>query len=102
VHKKRVTACRLVSDSTGQVPEGVAARQTCGTMPHERLALAAWLVEAGVTHGAMESTGESWQPVSNRLEGLVTIFLGKASHGTKVPGRQTAPAEARWLATLMR
>ena len=24
VHKKRVTACRLVSDSTGQVPEGVA------------------------------------------------------------------------------
>jgi hypothetical protein len=38
VHKKRVTACRLVSDSTGQVPEGVAALQTFGTMTHELLA----------------------------------------------------------------
>jgi hypothetical protein len=62
VHKKRVTACRLVSDSTGQVPEGVAELQTFGTMTHELLALADWLVEAGVTHVAMESTGgpRSW------------------------------------------
>jgi hypothetical protein len=57
VHKKSVTACRLVSDSTGQNPEGVAELHTFGTMTLELLALADWLVEAGVTHIAMESTG---------------------------------------------
>src|SRR5262249_57878818 len=35
-----------------------------GTMPHELLALADWLVEAGVTHGAPESTGEDTPPRS--------------------------------------
>src|SRR5205823_9849792 len=102
VHKKRVTACRLVSDSTGQVPEGVAELQTFGTMTHELLALADWLVEAGVTHVAMESTGEYWKPVYNLLEGIVTIFLVNASHVKNVPGRKTDPADARWLAKLMR
>lgn len=50
----------------------------------------------------MESTGEYWEPVSNLLEGVVTIFLGKASHVKHVPGRKTDPADARWLAKLMR
>jgi len=40
VHKKSVTACRLVSDSTGQEPEGVAELRTFGTMTIELLALA--------------------------------------------------------------
>ena len=62
VHKKSVTACRLVSDSTGQTPEGVAELRTFGTMTRELLALADWLVEAGVTHSAMESTGEYTPP----------------------------------------
>src|SRR5262252_10931974 len=101
-HKKSVTACRLVSDSTGQTPEGVAELRTFGTMTHELLALADWLVEAGVTHIAMESTGEYWKPVYNLLEGLVTIFLVNASHVKNVPGRKTDPADARWLAKLMR
>src|SRR5215471_2203564 len=72
VHKKRVTACRLVSDSTGQVPEGVAELQTFGTMTHELLALADWLVEAGVTHIAMESTGEYTPPgILPSLDGVI-------------------------------
>jgi hypothetical protein len=54
VHKKSVTACRLVSDSTGQALEGVAELRTFGPMTSELLALADWLVEAGVTHGALE------------------------------------------------
>jgi transposase len=102
VHRKRVTACRLVSESTGQAPEGVAELHPFGTMTHELLALADWLVEAGVTHGAMESTGEYWKPVYNLLEEVVTIFLVNASHVKNVPGRKTDPADARWLAKLMR
>jgi transposase len=50
----------------------------------------------------MESTGEYWKPVSNLLEGIVTIFLVNASHVKNVPGRKTDPADARWLAKLMR
>ena len=102
VHKKSVTVCRLVSDSTGQNPEGVAELRTFGTMTIELLALADWLLEAGVTHIAMESTGEYWKPVYNLLEGVVTIFLVNASHVKNVPGRKTDPADARWLAKLMR
>lgn len=60
VHKKTVTACCLVSDSTGQAPAGVAELRTFSTMTRDLLALADWLVEAGVTPIAMESTGEYW------------------------------------------
>jgi transposase len=38
VHKKSVTACRLVSDSIGEHPEGVAELRTFGTMTRELLA----------------------------------------------------------------
>ena len=44
----------------------------------------------------------SWKPVYNLLEGMVTILLVKASHVKNGPGRKTDPADARWLATLMR
>src|SRR4029453_567523 len=75
VHKKRVTACRLVSDSTGQAPEGVAELQTFGTMTHELLALADWLAGGGGRQGGVGRYGGVWKPVYNLLEGMVTIFL---------------------------
>jgi hypothetical protein len=101
VHKKSVTVCRLVADRTGQAPGGVAALRTFGTMTRELLALVDWLVEAGVTHVAIESTGEYWTPVSNLLAGSITIFLVNTAHVKHVPGRSYAPAHARWLATRM-
>ena len=80
VHKQSVTACRLISDPTGQQAEGIAELQTFGTMTRELLALADWLAEAGITHIAMESTGEYWKPVYNLLEGTFTIILVNAAH----------------------
>jgi transposase len=71
-------------------------------MPHELLAWAAGLVEAGGTPGAMASPGEQWQPVSHLWEGMVTSFLVHASQVTNVPGPQTDPAAARWRAQRMR
>jgi transposase len=102
VHKKSVTACRLISDPTGQQAEGIADLQTFGTMTRELLALADWLAEAGITHIAMESTGEYWKPVYNLLEGTFTIILVNAAHVKNVPGRKTDKADARWIAKLMR
>jgi transposase len=71
-------------------------------MTRELLALADWLAEAGITHIAMESTGEYWKPVYNLLEGTFTIILVNAAHVKNVPGRKTDKADARWIAKLMR
>jgi transposase len=102
VHKKSITACRIVPDPTGQEAEGIAELRTFGTMTLELLALADWLTEASITHVAMESTGEYWTPVYNLLEGTFTVFLVNAAHVKNVPGRKTDKADARWLAKLMR
>jgi transposase len=102
VHKKSITACRIVPDPTGQEAEGIAELRVFGTMTLELLALADWLTEASITHVAMESTGEYWTPVYNLLEGTFTVFLVNAAHVKNVPGRKTDKADARWLAKLMR
>jgi transposase len=102
VHKKRVTACRVCPDPTGHEADGLIEVKECGTLTIEVLALSDWLAEAGVTHVAIESTGEYWKPVDNLLEGTVTIFLVNAAHVKNVPGRKTDKADARWLAKLMR
>src|SRR5215470_3335562 len=102
VHKKSITACRIVPDPTGQEAEGIAELRTFGTMTLALLALADWLTEASITHVAMESTGEYWTPVYNLLEGTFTVFLVNAAHVKNVPGRKTDKADARWLAKLMR
>src|SRR3989440_5548054 len=72
VHKKSITACRIVPDPTGRDKEGVADLERFGTMTIELLALVDWLAAAGITHVAMESTGEYWKPVYNLLEGSFT------------------------------
>jgi transposase len=102
VHKKSITACRMVPDPTGQEVEGIAELKTFGTMTRDLLALADWLTEASITHVAMESTGEYWKPVYNLLEDTFTVFLVNATHVKNVPGRKTDKADARWLANLMR
>jgi transposase len=102
VHKKTVMACRVTPDPTGQQADGLMELREFGTMTQDLLALSDWLAEAGITHVAMESTGEYWRPVYNLLEGHVTIFLVNAAHVKQVPGRKTDKADARWLAKLMR
>ncbi|MEZ4733384.1 MAG: IS110 family transposase [Caldilineaceae bacterium] len=98
VHKKTVVACRVRINEEGQREQEV---RTFGTMTCELLLLLAW----GVTHVAMESTGEYWKPVYNLLEGQVTVLLVNAQHVKHVPGRKTAPRgfpkDAEWLAELL-
>jgi len=102
VHKKRITACRVSPDPTGQDADGVLEVQDFGTLTIELLALSDWLSQVGVTHVAIESTGEYWKPVYNLLEGTFTVFVVNAAHVKNVPGRKTDKADARWLAKLMR
>jgi transposase len=102
VHKRRVTACRVIPDPRGRHAEGLIEVKDFGTMTRDLLALADWLAAVGITHVAMESTGEYWRPVYNLLEADFTVFLVNAAHVKRVPGRKTDKNDARWLAKLMR
>ena len=73
VHKKTVVACAV--GGSGK------ETRTFGTMTRDLLALGDWLVEGGVSHVAMESTGVYWKPVYNLLEGLgMTVLVVNAHH----------------------
>jgi transposase len=102
VHTKTIMACRVTPDPTGAHADGVMELKEFGAMTVDLLALADWLAAAGITHVAIESTGEYWKPLYNILEGDFTVFLVNAAHVKQVPGRKTDKADARWLAKLMR
>jgi len=99
VHKKSIQAC--VRRGLGK---GEPIRQTVrsfGTMTCDIVALADWLLQEGVTHVAMESTGVYWKPIYNILEGRFSILLVNARHVKNVPGRKTDVKDCQWLAELL-
>ncbi len=98
VHKKRIVACCLDGRSTP--PKRI--RRTFGTFFNQLQSLRDWLVTAGVTDVAMESTGVYWMPVYRVLEGHVRIILGNARLMANVPGRKTDESDAEWIAVLLR
>ena len=94
VHAKTVVACLLKHDQQ--------ERRTCSTMTDALLRVSDWLVNAGCTHVAIESTGVDWQPVCNILEGLMAVILVNTRHVQAVPGHKTAARDSAWLADLLR
>jgi hypothetical protein len=63
VHAKTVVA--------GLIKKGHKQIRTFSTMTDDLLQLLDWLVGAGCTHVAIESTGVYWKPVFNILEGVL-------------------------------
>lgn len=59
-------------------------------------------MEQGVTHVAMESTGEYWKPVFNILENNFEVLLVNAQHVKAVPDHKTDVKDSEWLADLLR
>lgn len=95
VHKKTVVAAIIVP--------GKKETRTFETMTADLLALSDWLMTAGVTHVAMESTGEYWKPVFNILENnFEEVLLVNAQHIKSVPGRKTDVKDSEWIADLLR
>ncbi len=99
VHKKTVVAAIIVAQSNGELRKET---QTFGTMTADLLTLSDWLMAQGVTHVAMESTGEYWKPVFNILEANFEVWLVNAQHIKAVPGRKTDVNDAEWIADLLR
>src|SRR5258708_3724527 len=98
VHKKTVVAATMILDSDGR---SYPAKRRFGTMTVDLLALSDWLTAQGVSHVAMESTGEYWKPVFNLLEDNFAVMVVNAAHVSKVPGRKTDQSDAEWLAELL-
>jgi transposase len=99
VHKSTITACCVrIQEGGGKVRKIV---QRFGGMTGDLRAMAGWLIEEGVTHVAMESTGVYWKPVWNILEGQFTLVLANAQHVKNVPGRKTDMKDSEWLAQLL-
>jgi transposase len=100
VHKASVVAC-VIAPSAGGAP--CKEVRPFGTMTADLLQLVDWLVEAGCTAVAMESTGSYWKPLYNLLEGVVEqVLVVNAAHIKQVPGRKTDVKDAEWIADLLR
>ena len=67
VHAKTVVACLI--------KQGKKEVRTFSTMTDELLQLSDWLMNAGCTVVAIESTGVYWKPVFNILEGMIEVIL---------------------------
>jgi transposase len=99
VHKKTVVAAIIVPNAKGGLHKET---RSFGTMTIDLLALSDWLMEHGVTHVAMESTGEYWKPVFNILENNFEVLLVNAQHIKAVPGRKTDVKDSQWIGELLR
>lgn len=99
LHKRSVTACRVVPGRDG---EPTKETRTFPTMTADLLALGDWLAAGGVTHVAMERTGVSWKPIWHLCEARCTLLLVNAAHVKQVPGRKRDGGDAAWLAELLR
>src|SRR4030066_814756 len=98
VHKKVVVAAIIVPDGASGL---IRETRSFGTMTANLLGLSDWLMSHGVTHVAMESTGEYWKPLFNILEENFEIILVNAQHLSRVPGRKTDQSDAEWIAELL-
>lgn len=101
VHKKQITvAVRTSGQRPGKRRTQVRRYATFYAALRE---MTAWLVDEGVTHVAMESTGVYWMPVFHALAepNSLEIVLCNAQHVKNVPGRKTDVKDSQWLAQLM-
>lgn len=98
VHQATVVACLLKETSRRKAKKEM---RTFGTTTREIINLQDWLVSAGCTHVAMESTGVYWKPIYAILEGSFEIVVANAQHIKKVPGRKTDVKDAEWIAELL-
>jgi transposase len=73
-----------------------------GTFTSSLTELKDWLLENGITHVAMESTGVYWKPVYHVLEpSRIKVWIVNARHVKNVPGHKTDKKDSAWLCKLL-
>ena len=99
VGKARLAVCVMVGPLTG---EPCVEIREYGTTTAELEKLRAWLVDRGVTHVVMESTGSYWKPVFNVLEDSIGVYLANSQDVKNRKGHKTDKKDSWWLAHLLR
>lgn len=95
VHKKEIVATISGVGLQSQT-------RTFGATTSSLTLLKDWLLEQGITHVAMESTGVYWKPVLNILEpGGFSILVVNARHIKYVPGHKTDKKDSAWICKLL-
>jgi hypothetical protein len=97
VGKGSVTVCVRTPGSRGRRSETRTFKTTTGSLHLMR----GWLVEAGVSIAAMESTSTYWKPAFYCLEEVMEVWLLNAAHMKAVPGRKSDVRDAEWIAQLL-
>ena len=98
VGKETVTVCvRTPGPRGGRRSE----TRTFKTMTGSLRVMRDWLVEAGVSIAAMESTSTYWKPPFYCLEEVMEVWLLNAAHMKAVPGRKSDVRDAEWIAQLL-
>ena len=91
VHKKIVVA---TIDGEGIKKE----TKEFGTFTSSLTKMKDWLLEKGITHVAIESTGVYWKPVYNVLEpGGIKVWIVNARHIKYVPGHTIDKKDSAWI-----
>ena len=99
VHQATVVACLLTGAPGSKAHKEI---RTFSTMTGALREMRDWLLKAGCTHVAMESTGVYWWPVYVVLAGYFEIVVGNAHHIKNVPGRKTDVKDSEWNGQLLR
>src|SRR5512133_2295787 len=98
VGKETVTVClRTPGPRGGRHAETRTFNTTTGSLRVMR----DWLVEAGVSIAAMESTSAYWKASFYCLEEVMDVWLLNAAHMKAVPGRRSDVRDAEWIAQLL-
>src|SRR5215218_227844 len=98
VGKETLTVCvRTPGPRGGRRSQTRTFKTTTGSLRVMR----DWLVEAGVSIAAMESTSTYWKPPFYCLEEVMEVWLLNAAHMKAVPGRKSDVRDAEWIAQLL-
>jgi transposase len=98
VGKETVTVCLRTPGPKGRRHEETRTFKTTTGSLH---VMRDWLVEAGVSIAAMESTSAYWKAPFYCLEEVMDVWLLNAAHMKAVPGRKSDVRDAEWIAQLL-
>jgi transposase len=100
VAKKTLNVC-VMTGAADREPE--VELRLFGTFNAELDKLRQWLLETGVTHVVMESTGSYWKPVYAALEGSgIEVILANGEDVKARRGHKTDWKDCQFLANLLR
>src|SRR5882757_11553433 len=96
LHKDKIVG--FISDKDGTKQD----LQEYGTFTDDLFKVKEWLLENGIEHCLMESTGVYWLGLYNVLTAAgIHVVVANPQHIRQIPKRKTDRKDARWLCTLI-